>query len=461
VSYQGKTATFQVTVTASGVTLISISAAFNQGSAVIYDSDSLDTLKQYLTVTATYSDSSTAVVPSTDYTLSGTLVADTTSTITVIYQGKSATFGVAVTEKPPVPVQYKQIEFISRPQWADASAFIDTGVSLSKIGTAVFEVEFMPTDAGYGSSGENHYIFGMLPNTGNYAVGFGAALDYYCNKVFDFSGGSTADIALDSHGLNQKISVQATVNSSGWTISDGENTSSVSATPRDYSNKPICLFGVNETASTAKYLFAGRIYYFKVTENNEVKMELVPCIRISDDAVGFYDKVNDAFYTATGLVAGDTDGKTDTGANIEVEGYVLEYKVNDGLVNTEKDYGGITYEYQMQTPTTALALSGILPNSAVAPALAASVGCIAAFDANGNYVNHVNSGGRWAQTPSASMSEYSQSWTVGEFSKIKFSVDRRNLDYAYMYHSVTGQVFFAGVHTPYYGMSNISEAGGN
>lgn len=75
-------------------TLVSISAVFTQGSAVIYDTDSLDTLKQYLTVTATYDDSSTGVV--TNYTLSGTLTVGT-STITVLYSGKTTTFDVTVS----------------------------------------------------------------------------------------------------------------------------------------------------------------------------------------------------------------------------------------------------------------------------------------------------------------------------------------------------------------------------
>lgn len=75
-------------------TLVSISAAFNQGSAVIYDTDDLDTLKQYLTVTAYYDDSSTGVV--TNYTLSGTLTVGT-STITVLYNGKTTTFNVTVS----------------------------------------------------------------------------------------------------------------------------------------------------------------------------------------------------------------------------------------------------------------------------------------------------------------------------------------------------------------------------
>lgn len=72
----------------------SISAVFTQGSAIIYDTDSLDTLKQYLVVTANYSDGTSATV--TNYTLSGTLT-EGTSTITVSYGGQTATFSVIVS----------------------------------------------------------------------------------------------------------------------------------------------------------------------------------------------------------------------------------------------------------------------------------------------------------------------------------------------------------------------------
>lgn len=71
--------------------LISISAVFDAQGATIYTDDSLDSLKQYLTVTATYDDSSTAVI--TDYTLSGTLV-EGTSSITVTYSEKTTTFTI-------------------------------------------------------------------------------------------------------------------------------------------------------------------------------------------------------------------------------------------------------------------------------------------------------------------------------------------------------------------------------
>lgn len=92
VSYGGKTTTFSVALTV----VSSISAVYTQ-SGTVYDTDTLDSLKADLAVTATYTDQSTATVASTDYTLSGTLTAGT-STITVTYGDKTDTFSVTVTQ---------------------------------------------------------------------------------------------------------------------------------------------------------------------------------------------------------------------------------------------------------------------------------------------------------------------------------------------------------------------------
>lgn len=94
VNYGGKTTTFTVNVTAP--TVSSIVANFNQGNTKFYTSNQLSDLKPYLTVTANYTDGTTATVQSSDYTLSGTLSAGT-RTITVSYSGKTATFTVIVT----------------------------------------------------------------------------------------------------------------------------------------------------------------------------------------------------------------------------------------------------------------------------------------------------------------------------------------------------------------------------
>lgn len=75
------------------VTLSSISAKFTQGGSLYYPSSSLSDLRENLVVSAYYSDGTSNVI--TDYSLSGTLT-EGTSTITVNYLGKTATFEVTV-----------------------------------------------------------------------------------------------------------------------------------------------------------------------------------------------------------------------------------------------------------------------------------------------------------------------------------------------------------------------------
>lgn len=77
------------------ISLESISAVYTQ-SGTVYTTDSLDSLKSDLVVTALYSDGTTETVPSSDYTLSGTLE-EGTSTITVSYEGKTDDFDVTVS----------------------------------------------------------------------------------------------------------------------------------------------------------------------------------------------------------------------------------------------------------------------------------------------------------------------------------------------------------------------------
>lgn len=78
----------------SSVSVLSISAVFTQGANLIFTTDTLDVLRDYLVVTASYSDGTSSAV--TTYELSGNLTAGT-STITVTYQGKTDTFTVNVT----------------------------------------------------------------------------------------------------------------------------------------------------------------------------------------------------------------------------------------------------------------------------------------------------------------------------------------------------------------------------
>ena len=95
ISIPAVTGALVITITAAAATLSSISATANQTDSV-YNVDTLSSIKQYITVTATYTDNSTGIVPSSDYTLSGALSVGT-STLTVTYQSKTTTVDITVT----------------------------------------------------------------------------------------------------------------------------------------------------------------------------------------------------------------------------------------------------------------------------------------------------------------------------------------------------------------------------
>lgn len=103
VTYQDKTTTFEVTVNAE-VTLTGIAVNYTGGTVAA--GTTLDQLAG-ITVTATYSDGSTDTVAAGEYTLSGTLTAGQDNTVTVTYQGKTATFVVTVEADEPVATGFR------------------------------------------------------------------------------------------------------------------------------------------------------------------------------------------------------------------------------------------------------------------------------------------------------------------------------------------------------------------
>lgn len=78
------------------VDVVSIDAVFTQGNRTIFSDTELDSLKDYLVVTATYSNGEIETLEKNAYALSGELTTST-STITATYEDVSDTFTVSVT----------------------------------------------------------------------------------------------------------------------------------------------------------------------------------------------------------------------------------------------------------------------------------------------------------------------------------------------------------------------------
>ena len=76
------------------ITVTSLNAVLNASGHVFYVGDDVNDVKDYLTVTASFSDGTTSVVPSASYTLSGSLMNEGANVITVSYGGQTTTVTV-------------------------------------------------------------------------------------------------------------------------------------------------------------------------------------------------------------------------------------------------------------------------------------------------------------------------------------------------------------------------------
>ena len=274
-----------------GATLSTIDAVFTQGQTVIYDTDSLDTLKQYLVVTANYSDGTYATVASADYTLSGTLTVGT-STITVSYVGKTATFTAIVTHNP-VPSSYQRVEWIGNTE----RAWIESGSARLP---AAFRIEAKTKIDGYRTNATYGNIAAAFqPGANTYGMEF--AYKKEDNTIVMFQG---AQSVIAPSNINDVLTVGAVCTGSTvkvYQVVDGERTyGSEQSVTRDYTHTLYGIFYAG-TSGTSYNQFIGRIYYFELYDSNDnLIAQYLPCYRKSDSVIGMYETVGGAFFTNKG-----------------------------------------------------------------------------------------------------------------------------------------------------------------
>lgn len=200
VSYGGKTDTFAVTVTenpAPPVTLVSIEAVYTQ-SGTVYDTDTLDSLKADLVVTATYSDSTTAVIPAADYTLTGALAVGS-SVITVTYEGKTDTFTVTVTASILYQVSNHTVD--------KTQGFIDTNIQLLSIDRD-FSILFdgvQPAAVPTGAAVRQFMCANADSNWKGIFCGASSSASQYALQWYDGSTGNT--VSLYRNAVNKRFRI--------------------------------------------------------------------------------------------------------------------------------------------------------------------------------------------------------------------------------------------------------------
>lgn len=189
--------TGDIVITATAVPAVaSLSAVYTQ-SGTVYDTDALDTLKADLVVTATYSDSTTATVPSSDYTLSGTLT-EGTSTVTVSYGGKTATFDVTVSTHILFEVTNRAVD--------KTTACEDTGLEFLKTDHD-FTILFDGTQANAIPSGYSQRLFFCASADTSWKGVFCGGGNNTNNYSAQWYGVSTANIGANRNSTNARMRI--------------------------------------------------------------------------------------------------------------------------------------------------------------------------------------------------------------------------------------------------------------
>lgn len=288
--------------------LLRITAVFTQGTNIIYDNDSLDELKQYLTVTAFYDDGTSGVV--TSYTLSGTLTVGT-STITVTYSGETTTFNVTVSAG--IPSGYTVYDYIQVANRSDYSSSTNNAVLASwivlkdydNLDVLSWNLKF-ETLTGYtrGSA-----LIGARMNN---EVTTGDAV--YIGSTTSNSIGISSDRSrMIAHGVSTVFSPHAItldeVNTFVFTNTSESpsefafngDTSELPWTTTLTVTRGLTLFtNPTPTATSMTLQRFHRIGALKLYDlSGNLVGDYLPCVRTSDTRIGMFDRVTQTFFTSS------------------------------------------------------------------------------------------------------------------------------------------------------------------
>ena len=184
-------------VTIAQATLTSIDAEYTQ-SGTVYDTDSIDTLKTDLVVTAHWSDSTTSTVPSADYTLSGTLTAGT-STITVAYGDKTTTFTVTVSATSSA---------ISVPLTIEKT-IINMGTGAATANNSWYASDFVEIPSGMAKVRYSNETGGSVPFRGAFYDSSNSYISSDLSSVWTISNGATGTVNVPSAAKYIRLSTNA------------------------------------------------------------------------------------------------------------------------------------------------------------------------------------------------------------------------------------------------------------
>lgn len=290
--------------------LVSISAVYTQ-SGTVYTTDSLDSLKADLVVTATYDDSTTATV--TSYTLSGTLT-EGTSTITVSYGGKTTTFNVTVSPASRLPDGYTEYDYIAQASEVGTAVTANSGIltSIQPHPTDTIELDLRYSNdtitqaqnvfgTRAGNGGTKQLGLFITPSNGKMGYWYGGT-DTTVNN-FPFTTNTKHKVKIQPVGVSQTYPTNATINVDGTDYDTGSTVAS--ATWSSWFGLFMYAISATSTSTTISNLKNYGLQIGEVIFRNASQVithDLVPAF----DGIkyGFYDLISETFFSNGTLYTG-------------------------------------------------------------------------------------------------------------------------------------------------------------
>lgn len=296
--YTGEVATIHAWATA--INCISISAVYTQ-SDTVYDTDTLDSLKSDLVVTANYDDGTSGTV--SGYTLSGALEVGT-STIIVAYDGKTASFNVSVSQG--VPSGYTKYDYITLLKGASYDESVHIKLApYANLDELSFDVTFKVLN-GYvhdgvlfGARMDNSSVTGVAVYLGTVASQSVGLTDKCTVVARNNTAFSSTSMNID--GINRVIYNNNSSSPSHCTLNGSEPVELTWGQTLYTVTRPITLFGNPTPSSASAYLQEkrqiGNMKFYDL--NNELVGNYIPVVRTSDNVIGMFECVGQTFYTSS------------------------------------------------------------------------------------------------------------------------------------------------------------------
>ena len=177
---------------------------------------------------------------------------------------------------PRLPDEYQEVEYIG----SSGTQYIKTGVLTNNgIIEQYTEIQISKLSKRQLTGQNNGWWFGIT------------ATNYY-------EGGGTTNIMPSENSFDRIVYTTNYVNNSAtMTINETAKFQRTDSDMNSGLNKEIYIFNINNFSNAS---MTAKIKSFRITVNNELVRDYVPCYRKSDEEIGLYDLVNGRFYTNQG-----------------------------------------------------------------------------------------------------------------------------------------------------------------